>query len=348
MRLDRLVSRVLPALVLAITSAAAHAGGPTAGSLLIFPEFDNRTSNLTLFTITNTNTDDTFNQQTGLPNGTVKVHFIYIGRIDANGNPIPCLQADNQVTLTPGDTFCFLTSANNPQQQQGFMYAYAKHPTQGYPIDFDHLVGNSLFLRGVDAVEYSTNALALEGRRAPGATTSVDGDANRDLDGVEYEPLPDRIEIPRFIGTTPAIRSEIILLGLSGGAAFQTVVNFLIYNDNEEVFSAQRQFQCWERVPLTAISNAFTDAFLKTTDHALDEPLGGGVGGRETGWIEIDGSHAFSTVEQIDDPAVYAVLVEKVARSAGSADLPFGKGTQTNGDLWPIGNLGDGGLGDNQ
>jgi len=75
---------------------------------------------------------------------------------------------------------------------------------------------------------------------------------------------------------------------------------------------------------------------------------GSGVGGRETGWIQIDGSHAFSTVEQINDPAVYAVLVEKVARSAGSADLPFGKGTQVNGDLWPIGNLGDGGLGDNQ
>ncbi len=148
----------------------------------------------------------------------------------------------------------------------------------------------------------------------------------------------------------PAVRAGLlgrhhvprVLLGLSGGAVFQTVVDFLIYNDNEEVFSAQRQFQCWERVPLDTISSVFTNEFLKTTDHALNEPLGATA--RESGWIHLDGSVAFSTVEQIDDPAIYAVLVERVSRGAGAADLPFECGSQCNGTLWPNGPLGDDGL----
>jgi len=339
---------LLAGLAIAGTSAPARGGGPSAGSLLLFPEFDNRRQSLTLFTITNTNIDDTHNQSTGLPNGTVRVHFVYVGRFDADGNTIPCLQTNSLVTLTPGDTFAFLTRAHNPQQQQGFMYAYAKHPTLGHPIRFDHLVGNALFLNGTKSVDYSTNALAFEGRTAPGSSTNVDGDANRDLDGIEYAQAPDQIAIPRFTGTTAVARSELILIGLSGGSAFQTVADLLVFNDNEEVFSAQRQFQCWERVPLDVVSGVFSDAFLKTTNHAANEPLGGGLSGRETGWILLDGSHSFSSAEQITDPAVFAVLVERVGRDTGGADLPFGKGTQVNGDLWPVGNLGDGGLGDNQ
>ncbi|MFN0008688.1 MAG: hypothetical protein ACKVXR_12360, partial [Planctomycetota bacterium] len=76
------------------------------------------------------------------------------------------------------------------------------------------------------------------------------------------------------------------------------------------------------------------------------EPLG--ASGRESGWIRIDGGVAFSTVEQIVNPAVYAVLVERVARGAGAADLPFELGCNPNGSLWPNGPLGDGGLGDNR
>lgn len=343
-----LPSSLLLALVIAGTPSVAKADNPSAGSLLIFPEFDNRGGNQTLFTVTNTNTDTNFNPGTNLPNGTVKVHFVYIGRFDANGNPIPCLETDMQVTLTPGDTFSFLTSAHNPQQQQGFMFAYAKHPTQGYPLRFDHLIGNALFVNGLLAIDYSTNAISLKGGTLAGNNLSGDGDSNRDLDGVEYERLPDWILIPRFVGTTPALKSELILIGLSGGANFTTIANFVVFNDNEEPFSSQRQFQCWERIRLDQISGVFSDAFLKSTNHALNEPLGGGFGGRETGWFLVDGSTASSTNEQITDPAVYAILIEKIGRSTGASDLPFGKGYQSNGDLWPIGNLGDGGLGDNQ
>jgi len=336
-------------------SPSVLAEGREPGSLLIFPEFDNRAGDVTMFTVTNTNTDDTYDEDTDLPVGTIEVHFIYIGRRDANGNPINCLEVDRDIVLTPGDTFTFLTRAHNPQQNQGFMYAYAQDPRTHEPVRFNWLIGNALFISGIDAIDYSTNPVSLEGLcenhdqtgglgGAPGEceTTDHDGDGNRDLDGREYEELPDKILIPRFLAKTAALRSELVFLGLSGGAAFDTVANLLIYNDNEEVFSAQYQFRCWARVGLDDVSQAFTNSFLQTTNHAANEPLG--ATSRESGWTEIDGDVAFSTVEQILDPAVYAVLIERVTRGSGAADLPFECGRQCNGTLWPNGPLGDDGL----
>ena len=73
-----------------------------------------------------------------------------------------------------------------------------------------------------------------------------------------------------------------------------------------------------------------------------------GASQRESGWMRLDGLTAFSTAEQISDPAIYAVLVERV-QQMGAADLPFETGLQANGDLFPIGIFGDGGVnGDNQ
>ncbi|MFN0006399.1 MAG: hypothetical protein ACKVXR_00715, partial [Planctomycetota bacterium] len=262
------------------------------GSLLIFPEFDNRTANVTLFTVTNTNRDFTHDSNTNLPAGTVRVHFIYVGRYDASNNPIPCLEVDREIILTPADTFTFLTRSHNPQQQQGFMYAYATHPTTHEPIVFNYLIGNAVFLNGGAALDYSMNPISLRGlceeeldgddKKIPLQSecteTDVDSDGNLDLDGREYEELPEEILIPRFLASTSigqgALRSELILLGLSGGSQFDTVADFLIYNDNEEVFSAQRQFRCWERTPLDVISNVFTQGVLVATDQAVSEPLG--------------------------------------------------------------------------
>jgi len=324
---------------------SARADGRTPGSLLIFPEFNNRLGDVSIFTITNTNTDRGYDPSTDLLNGTVRVHFIYVGRVGSNGNPINCLEVDRDVTLSPGDTFSFLTSVHNPQQQQGFMYCYAVSPVSGLPIDFDHLIGATIFIDGKNGIDYSTEPVSLLAV-GPSSNTDLDNDGNRDLDGNEYEPLPDEILIPRFLATGGALRSELVLLGLSGGASFQTIADLLVYNDNEEVFSAQYEFKCWDRQPLDVISPVFTNTFLQTTNHASDEPLGATA--RESGWIHVDGGLAYSSIEQILDPAVYAVLVERVSRGAGASDLPFERGEQTNGDLWPNGPWGDGVVGDNQ
>ena len=346
MRLAKYLCPALATFAYLAISTTAHAEGRNPGSLLIYPEFDNRAGNLTMFTVTNTNLDDTHDQSTNLPTGTVDVHFIYVGRFDIAGNPINCLEHNTTTRLTPGDTFTFMTSAHNPAQQRGFMFAYAQHPTSHEPIDFDYLIGNALFVSGIDAIDYSTNPIALKGETGSGNSTDTDGDQNRDLDGSEYEALPDEILVPRFLATGGALRSELIFLGLSGGAAFQTVAQLEIYNDNEEMLSGQWQFQCWSRVPLDVVSGFFTNTFLKTTNHAANEPLGATA--RESGWIKIYGDTAFSSVEQIDEPAIYAVLVERVSRGAGAADLPFECGHRYNGSLWPNGPLGDGVLGDNR
>ena len=64
------------------------------------------------------------------------------------------------------------------------------------------------------------------------------------------------------LGQDVTPRSELVLIALSGGRAFTTTLDFAIFNDNEEPFSAQYTFQCWERVPLPAISGVFDQDFL--------------------------------------------------------------------------------------
>jgi hypothetical protein len=337
MRFNKYVLSGLTAVASLGMASEAFADGRNPGSLLLFPEFNNRQSDLTLVTVTNTNPD--------LVNGTVKVEFIYIGKFDRDGNPINCLEFNRTETLTANDTITLITSAHNPQQEQGFLYAFAKDPATNKALAWDWLIGNLMAIRGIEAFEYSMNPVAFKGI-GDGEFTNQDNDTVRDLDGMEYEQIADEILIPRFLATGFGFDSELILLGLSGGAAFETIVNFLVYNDNEEVFSAQRQFRCWERVKLATISGVFSNQFLKGTNHALNEIVGASQ--REAGWMRLDGLAAFSSAEQISDPAIYAVLVEKV-NIFGAADLPFENGLQANGDLFPVGIFGDGGVnGDNQ
>jgi len=59
------------------------------------------------------------------------------------------------------------------------------------------------------------------------------------------------------------------------------------------------------------------------------------------GWIRLGGLLAASTQEQIVDPAIYAVFIEKFGFDS-VADLPFEKCSQGNGDLIPSSIFGDG------
>jgi hypothetical protein len=335
---------VLTGLTVLGLASAAMADGRNPASLLVYPEFDNRTMNVTLLTVTNTNSD--FTQVPGaggLLTGSVRVEFVYIGRYGADSTPLDCLEFNREHLLTPNDTLTLLTSAHNPQQEQGFVYVFAKNPQTGQAIVFNHLIGNLVTLNGLWSLDYSMNPISFLGIGAgAGTPTDADGDGIRDLDGVEYEGVTDEVYIPRFLGQGKAFQSELILLGLAGGRMFNTIVNFWIYNDNEEAFSAQYQFRCWDRVPLASINGAFTTAFLRTTNHAANEIIG--APNYESGWFRVYGHSAFSTAEQIQDPAIYAVLVE-IIDTHGAADLPFESPTLNdprNGALYPTGPFGDG------
>ena len=320
-----MITRTILALAIAASlTPAARADRNDPGSLLIFPEIDNRSGSITVITVTN------------IRNGgdDIRVHFNYIDESD-------CSKDDALTRLTPRDTFTGITYAHAPSHERGYCYAYALGPTGG-PIDADYLIGTTLILDGVNRTEYSINALVFEAQTGDGNPTDLDSDGIRDLDGLEYSMAPDKIAIPRFLGQDDAnpnasIRAELILIGLTGGKRFTTTADFLIYNDNEVAFSSSHTFDCWTRVPLLQISGAFGRNFLSFTDNDEDEVVG--FPEWEAGWFEVDGGVAWSTAMSFNDPAVLAVLVELDRLS--SANLPFTLGSQDNGDLLPSSIFGD-------
>jgi hypothetical protein len=306
-------------------------GVRTPASLLVFPEFDNRTAGLTLLSVTNTDCDTSELPGSGgtLSAGTTDVEYVYIGRYGPGEQVLPCLEVNRTRRLTPCDTLSLITSADNPTQSQGYVYAFAKDPLTGRATVHNALIGNALVINGIEALSYSYNPYAYLGIGAEGSATDVDGDGLRDLNGIEYSCSPDHILIPRFLGQGPEFSSDLVLVNLTGGRDFTAVVNFLGYNDNEEVFSAQEDFVCWDKVRLEDISGAFTQSFLEQTNHNPLEILG--ANDVEAGWFRLDGLVSFSTAAAIDDPAILALLVERAGRHV--ADLPFEEGSQLNGDL---------------
>ncbi len=299
-------------------------------SLLLYPEFDNRPGMLTIHTVTNS--DDEYE---------IDVHFEFVGAET-------CERSNRSEKLTPNDTFTFATSAWIAEQVRGYSYVYASCDAAGNePVVFNHLTGGVLVMDGFDGIAYSMNAIAFRGIGVTreGVTagvgscewprTDLNGNGHRDLDAMEYDPVPDEILIPRFLGQTAERQSELILIALTGGKKFDTQLDFLIYNDNEQVFSRQYEFYCWERTPLEQISALFRNEFLAgQTDNNPLEVLGNPT--VESGWIRIDGGVATSTSTSIEDPAFYAILVEKHAPTQMAADLPFGSDCPNlNGRLLP-------------
>ncbi len=306
-------------------ASEAFADGRNPGSLLLYPEFDNRQGDVTVLTITNVGDED------------VLVEFKYIGVKSMSGQPINCAEFNRLATLTGNDTLTLLTRAHNPQQEQGYVYAFARSGAQ--PVASNTLIGQLLVVDGIESFDYSMNAVAFEGYAG-----DVNGNGLRDLDDVEYEGAPGNILVPRFFGQHTAaspspFRSKLILIGLAGGAAFDTTVDFLIYNDNEEVFSSEYTFHCWEKVKLLNISGIFANGFLKDfTNHAANEILGAAL--YESGWFEFKGALANSTTTTILNPAVYGVLIERTG-DVGVADLPWEEGKNLTGKLLARSNNGE-------
>ncbi len=311
--------------VLVLLGSAAFAGGQKPGSLLVFPKYENASGSMTLLTITNTSADQS-----------VRAHFLYI-----NGET--CQESNAVETLTPRDTVTLVTGAHSPDPGRGYAYVYARGITNAQAVTFNHLAGSSVILDGMSGSVYSMQPVVFNGMTAENTNTDLDSDGVRDLDGLEYSQAPDQTIIPRFFGQaggvgTANLFSELILVNLTGGRAFTTTTNFLIFNDNEEAFSGQHTFYCWESIGLRAISGATFNQFLKNnTNNDPDEVIG--INGLEAGWILFDGGTASSTATSISDPAVLVSLIELGRIS--SAQMPFSVGEQNNGDLLPSSIFGD-------
>ncbi len=300
---------LLATLVLAGVSGSAFAGTTQPGSLLLFPLFDNARGDETFLTVTNTNATDS-----------VTIEYVYIDGYD-------CLEFNRTRNLTPNDTLTVRTKSDNPNMVTGYCYVFAKNAAGA--VSFNHLIGSALINDGSTGSDYEIQPYTFEAVGAKGTATDVDGNGVRDMDGVEYEAAPDALHIPRFIGQGAAT-TDLILINLTGGASFTAIVDFLVYNDNEEVFSAQKSVQCWDKYTLTQVSGLFSDSFLAGTNNAAGESLGGA----ETGWYSMKGRLSFSSADSEANPAILALQVERRGSSYGAvAALPYGTGARTNGGL---------------
>ncbi len=314
MRFHKFILTGLTALAALGMASEAMADGRNPGSLLLYPEFDNRAGVVTVITVTNTDA----------AGGNVDVEFVYIGRYGSDGD-VACEEFNRTETLTANDTLTLLTTYHNPQHEQGYLYVFARDGVNS-PIAHNYLIGNVMTVEGLTAFEYSVNPVAYEA-----VNPGVDNNGVRKLDGNQYEMSAGEILVPRFLGQGGAFNSELILIGLTGGAAFDTTVDFLIYNDNEEVFSSEHTFFCWDRVNLLDISGIFANDFLANfTNNDPAELLG--ASHIETGWFRMTGAQASSASTTLADPAVYGVLVERID-SKGAADLPFEAGQNGTGAL---------------
>ena len=247
-----------------------------------------------------------------------------------------CAEFDLTETLTAGDTLTFLTLAHNPEHVLGYAFAYAVDEDVN-AVAFDNLIGQQLVVNGITSLDHSINAVDFRAQVRRGQATDLDVDGILDLNGSEYESAPGKLLFPRFFGQDAYFDGHLILIGLSGGREFETTADFLIMNDNEEVFSTQHTFGCWARVRLMDISGAFGQQFLASTDHDPLELVGAST--IETGWFSMQGKVASSVAHSIPDPAIYGVYVEHAGGASG-ADLPF-EVCKRSGHLFPRGIFGD-------
>ena len=293
-------------------SLNAFAGANQPASLLVYPCYDNTRSTESLITVTNTNTaSDSSN---------VQVEFIYI-------NGYNCLETNRTRTLTPGDTLTVLARADNPNSQAGYLYVFAKR--NGQAISFNHLIGTSITLSGSDQRDFQLDAIPFRAIADEGVATDT-GDGRRDLNGTEYEQAPGELAFARFFGQGYGAESRLVLINLVG-ARFNAVLDFLVYNDNEEVFSAQRTIDCWDRVLLSDVNGVFDQHFLyNNTNHNVNEVHGIDV--NETGWFTVKGTVANSSADVVLNPAILGALVESLEGDGGGM-LPWQLGEGRNGEL---------------
>ncbi len=296
-----------------------HAQDP--GSLLVYPMFDNRPGQFTLFAVTNA-TD-------GLVNGqatSVTANFVFVDE--------DCSKTYATEDLTPNDTYSgFVRAINETPNSRGYFFVYASAlDDPDTPVVSNSLIGTVIHIDAFNNASYELLPTSYLGMGEALEPTDVNGDGQFGLDGTEYSMSPSSLMFPMFLGqSTFGSSTELVVLSLGATSGSTTVIDLDIYNDNEEVYSAQHQVSnCWSRTRLNLISGIFTAQFLRNFTN--DDP-GEFVGFPfiEAGWTQLHGQFLVdANGGNVGSPAILGALIR---RDSAWSMRPFGLRENPNGLL---------------
>ena len=282
-------------------------------SLLVYPVIDSRSGFGTVIAVTNTNSNRTVVTTNNFRVGDVRVHFYYV----ESGT----CQMNNRVELlTPNDMFAILATSHSTESIQGYLFTVAEDPETGDPIDFDYLIGDEIV---IDVGGNRSWALKAYGIKALAAERSQEGDASNagflftqatnnggnndqymDFNGFEYQFLPHHAYIANFLQySTGVMETDLVLVAPFNGDT-RVELNFLFYDNEEDVFSRDYHFTCWTTEDLDDISRVVTN-------------LGGTTSEIESGWARIDGDWAIDilTGRMSQDPPILGAVMQTVTVS---------------------------------
>jgi len=296
-------------LLLAALAAPAGAQEPRPASVLVFPVIRDGAGFNTLVAVTNSNLTPTSPFSLG---GTTNVKYSYVESIASPpiGNPAGCRVFERTELLTPADTRVITVACDNLPLgvSEGYLVVEAQDPTElDAPWSHNYLIGSEVVVSGFGAL-YAQVPIGFFALQQDGALTDLDQDGQLDFDGIEYSGAPDRLLMDTFVG---GIGQRLVLIGLTGGAAFDTRVGLDVWNDNEFPLSAVYEFRCWTDTPIASISPLFDPVFLanNTTQDPSETDLDcDDQGDLEGGWLRLRGLVASSVSQSAPNPSIVGVV----------------------------------------
>lgn len=305
-RTGLMLAFVLLLLTVLCPCVLASRGNP--GSCLLFPYVNTSAGNLTIITITNVQLDS------------IWLRFVWV-------DSEQCTPEDHWFSLTGEDTVTFLCSVFQGKSFEGFLYVYVVDgegsEMERTDIETNVLVGQEFIISSWD--NGATGCFSIN----PIIIQAIDpvSDGKLYLDGTEFSAAPRTLYFPRFFGQpdqgqVEMLKSKMVLINVTGGMFYTASADIHVYNDNENCFSTDYDFDCFEYEDLRLVSPATTADFLLSTSHAMNEPVGL-TGIIEAGWLTIKSDFSMYHSFLIEHACLYGVLIESLGVLGFAADLPF-------------------------
>jgi len=308
---------ILTILAAMVSSAMAQPSDLVPASVLMFPTVDSRAGEGmgTVVSVSNTCASRIVSPTNNYRYGDVQVHYYYIEGTAPYNNVF-----NRTEFLTPNDTITVLAGTHNPEMEIGYLLMVAEDPESEAAISFNFLIGDEIV---VDTKQNKLWAIPAIGFRALTTSGELDNngriktDLNKngsvDFDGNEYDLYPDKLYISSFFEQSATMEGELTLVsGL--GSYYRVDVDFLFYDNEEDVFSRGYEFTCWTSEKLSDISK-------------VTKNLGGTSSEAATGWARIDGDKAVHILtgkfwmneskESNYDPPIEGAFVQRVLGATG-------------------------------